>query len=163
MTSTGHSVTTARSRSSATRQVSKEHSRCRGRGVRVLRWQRKARRANNSRNSRRGPGRLDRSGRLRQPTAAEGEPPREWFERLYNGRQWTPTRRGRAVNSVPGAAISPNDQPGFSPGHDSEKRVTACPTWAGDRRLLRSHTSRRKPHSDDGPSAPPRRPHALSR
>jgi len=72
------------------------------------------------------------------PTAAEGEPPREWFERLYNGRQWTPTRRGRAVNSLPGAAISPNDQPGFSPGHDSEKRATACPTWAADRRLLRS-------------------------
>ena len=97
------------------------------------------------------------------PTAAEGEPPREWFERLYNVRQWTPTRRGRAVNSVPGAAISPNDKAGFSPGHDSEKRVTACPTWAADRRLLRSHTSRRKPHSDDGPSAPPRRPRALSR
>jgi hypothetical protein len=25
---------------------------------------------------------------------AEGEPPREWFERLYNVRQWTPMRRG---------------------------------------------------------------------
>jgi hypothetical protein len=97
MTSTGHSVTTARSRSSATRQVSKERSRCRGRGVRVLRWQRNARPANDSRNSRRGPGRLDRSGRLRQPTAAEGEPPREWFERLYNGRQWTRRAAGEPL------------------------------------------------------------------
>jgi len=25
---------------------------------------------------------------------AEGEPPREWFARLYNVRQWTPMRRG---------------------------------------------------------------------
>ena len=65
------------------------------------------------------------------PTAAEGEPPREWFERLYNVRQWTPTRRERAVNSLPGAAISPNDQPRFSPGHDSEKRATGVPDVGG--------------------------------